>query len=186
MRRKFILIEQSLRDVGGHYFEYAREILYAAEAAGYEPVLATHRDFRGADHLPSRWRVLLLFPFTSDKIHRIPSAYSFGLWRQIVASRGNLPAIAARVADAVSDRCKAAVSGLRWWRRTTRTGGFAAACESLFRECPLAPGDQVLCSTMSDMDLLGLVRFLRSDPTSARANWHLQFHFSVFCGRDPD
>jgi len=185
-RRKFVLIEQSLREVGGHYLEYAREILQAAEAAGYEPVLATHRDFRGADRLPSGWRVLPLFPYGSDKIHRIPSAYSFGLWRQIAASRGNLPAIAARVADAVSDRCKAAVSGLRWWRRMTRMRGFAAACESLFRECPLAPGDQVLCSTMSDMDLLGLVRFLRSDPTSARADWHLQFHFSVFCGRDPD
>src|SRR6186713_1124766 len=130
-RRKFVLIEQSLREVGGHYLEYAREILQAAEAAGYEPVLATHREFRGADRLPGGWRVLPLFPYGSDKIHRIPSAYSFGLWRQIAASRGNLPAIAARVADAVSDRCKAAVSGLRWWRRTTRIGGFAAACKSL-------------------------------------------------------
>lgn len=186
MHRKFVLIEQSLREVGGHYLEYAREILQAAAAAGYVPVLATHREFRGADRLPSGWRVLPLFPYGSDKIHRIPSAYSFGLWRQIAASRGNLPAIAARVADAVSDRCKAAVSRLRWWRRITRIRGFAAACESLFRECPLATGDQVLCSTMSDMDLLGLVRYLRDHAESATADWHLQFHFSVFCGRDPD
>ena len=90
-----MLIEQSLREVGGHYLEYAREILQAAAAAGYEPILATHCEFRGADRLPSGWRVLPLFPYGSDKIHRIPSAYSFGLWRQIVASRGNLPAIAA-------------------------------------------------------------------------------------------
>ena len=39
---------------------------------------------------------------------------------------------------------------------------------------------------MSDMDLLGLVRYLRSNPQSAQADWHLQFHFSVFFGRDPD
>jgi glycosyltransferase involved in cell wall biosynthesis len=186
MRRKFVLIEQSLRDVGGHYFEYAREILHAAEAAGYEPVLATHRDFSGADRLPSRWRVLPLFPFTSDRIHRIPSAFSFGLWQQIMASGGNLPAIASRVADAVSDRCKAAVSRLRWWRRLSRVRGFAIACEQLFEQCPLAAGDQVLCSTVSDMDLLGLVRYLRNHPDSAEATWHLQFHFSVYCGRDPD
>jgi glycosyltransferase involved in cell wall biosynthesis len=186
MHPKFVLIEQSLREVGGHYLEYAREILQAAAAAGYEPILATHCEFRGADRLPSGWRVLPFFPYGSDKIHRIPSAYSFGLWRQIVASRGNLPAIAARVADAVSDRCKAALSSLRWWRRITRIRGFSAACETLYRECPLAPGDQVLCSTMSDMDLLGLVRYLRSNPQSAQADWHLQFHFSVFCGRDPD
>jgi glycosyltransferase involved in cell wall biosynthesis len=186
MRSKFILIEQSLRDVGGHYFEYAREILHAAEAAGFEPVLATHRDFQGVDRLPRRWRVLPLFLFTSDKIHRIPSAYSFGLWRQIMASGGNLPAIASRVADAVSDRCKAAVSRLRWLRRMTRVRGFSAACQRLFEQCPLAAGDQVLCSTVSDMDFLGLVRFLRRHPDSAQAAWHLQFHFSVYCGRDPD
>ena len=186
MRSKFILIEQSLRDVGGHYFEYAREILQAAEVAGREPVLATHREFRGADRLPSRWRVLPLFPYGSDKIHRIPSAYSFGLWPQIISSGGNFPAIASRIADAVSDRCKAAVSRLRWWRRLSRVRGFAEACEKLFAHCPLAPGDQVLCSTVSDMDLLGLVRYLRSHPDSAQAAWHLQFHFSVYCGRDPD
>lgn len=186
MRRKFVLIEQSLRDVGGHYFEYAREILHAAQAAGYQPVLATHQEFADAAHLPADCRVLPLFPYGSDKIHRIPSAYSFGLWRQIAASRGNPAAIAARLADAVSDRCKAALSGLRWWRRISRIRGFATACEKLFSQCPLAVGDQVLCSTMSDMDLLGLVRYLSQHPDSTKAAWHLQFHFSVFCGRDPD
>jgi hypothetical protein len=185
-RLKFILIEQSLREVGGHYFEYAREILRAAEAAGYEPVLACHQQFAEADRFPSHWQIFPLFPFTSDRIHRIPSAYSFGLWRQMAASRGSLSAITSRIADALSDRCKAAVSGLRWWRRLSRIRGFAAACETLFREYTLNEGDQVLCSTMSDMDLLGLTQFLRVHPESARAAWHLQFHFSVYCGRDPD
>jgi glycosyltransferase involved in cell wall biosynthesis len=185
-RPKFVLIEQSLREVGGHFLEYAREILGAASAAGYQPVLAAHREFRGTGELPRDWKIYSLFPYGSDRIHRIPSAYSFGLWRQIIASGGNLPAIAARMADAVADRCKAAVSGLRWWRRYSRIRGFAAACARLFAECPLAGGDQVLCSTMSDMDLLGLVRFLHDHPETAALDWHLQFHFSVYCGRDPD
>lgn len=185
-RPKFVLIEQSLQEVGGHYFEYAYEVLQAAEEAAYEPVLACHRDFSELARFPDHWRKHAVFPYSSDRIHRIPSAYSFGLWRQIAASRGNLPSIAARVADAAADRCKAAVSRLRWWRRVSRVRGFAAACESLFGKCPLDDGDQVFCSTMSDMDLLGLVRFLRENSDSSRAAWHLQFHFSVYQGRDPD
>src|SRR5688572_20154136 len=112
---RFVLIEQSLREVGGHYFEYASEVLRAAESAGYQPVLATHRQFAAQARLPSRWHIRPLFPYVSDRIHRIPSAYSFGLWRQIAASRGNLTAIFSRVADACADRCKATISHLRWW-----------------------------------------------------------------------
>lgn len=43
---KFILIDHSIVDVGGHYYEYAARVLRAAEAAGYESVLATNRRLR--------------------------------------------------------------------------------------------------------------------------------------------
>ena len=185
-RPKFVLLEQSLFEVGGHYFEYAADVLRAAESAGYQPILAAHRRFAAGHRLPSRWHVRSIFPYGSDRIHRIPSAYSFPLWRQMAAGHGGWAALVSRLADACADRCKAAISRWRWWRRRTRVAAFAASCEALFREFPLAEGDQVLCSTMADMDLLGLVRFLSRHPDTAKADWHLQFHFSVFCGRDPD
>jgi hypothetical protein len=186
VRPKFVLIEQSLFEVGGHYFEYAADVLQAAEAAGYLPILAANTQFAAAERLPERWYVRSIFPYVSDRIHRIPSAYSFGLWRQMAAGRGGWAALLSRLTDAVADRCKATISRWRWWRRRTRVSAFAASCEALFREFPLSEGDQVLCSTMADMDLLGLVRFLSRHPESAKAAWHLQSHFSVFSGRDPD
>jgi hypothetical protein len=45
---KFILIDQSIKDSGGHYLEYATHVLNAAARAGYETCLATNRDFKGS------------------------------------------------------------------------------------------------------------------------------------------
>ncbi|MBV9122948.1 MAG: glycosyltransferase [Planctomycetes bacterium] len=42
---KLILIDHSLTDMGGHYYEYAVRVLQAAAEAGYTPVLATNRLF---------------------------------------------------------------------------------------------------------------------------------------------
>lgn len=43
---KFIVIDHSICGVGGHYYEYARHVLEAADEAGFEPVLAANRKFK--------------------------------------------------------------------------------------------------------------------------------------------
>ena len=59
---KFVLIEHSLKNLGGHYYTYALCVLQAAEAAGYQPVLATHRNFHERHALPRNWDVHAVFP----------------------------------------------------------------------------------------------------------------------------
>lgn len=79
---KFVLIDQSITDVGGHHHEYADRVLRAASAAGYEPILATHRSYERDAADP--WAV-----------HRV---YRYGFWQQPLkrrwffrpASRGRL------------------------------------------------------------------------------------------------
>lgn len=44
---KFILIDQSIEGKGGHYLEYATNVLHAARQEGYEICLATNRKFTG-------------------------------------------------------------------------------------------------------------------------------------------
>lgn len=63
---KFVLIDQSLTDVGGHHYEYARRVLGAAEAAGYQPVLATNRKCKQSD-------------VEGVAVHPV---YQFGFWDQ--------------------------------------------------------------------------------------------------------
>ena len=180
---RFILIEPSLNKLGGHYFEYSVEVLQAAEQAGYEPVLAINQQFLSTELFPSRWPVFPCFQHTSDRIHRIPRRVSLS---------GSSPkprsysAFAHRLLDRASDRFKSAISDLRYIRRWSRTHAFAQSCQELFDAIGFQPGDQVLCSTFADMDLLGLVRFLQRNPKSQSIDWHLQFHFSIYYGRDPD
>ncbi|MCS7027093.1 MAG: hypothetical protein NZV14_20040 [Bryobacteraceae bacterium] len=50
MAKKFILIDPSLASIAGHYYEYALHVLEAAQRAGYEPYLATHRQFAKSPH----------------------------------------------------------------------------------------------------------------------------------------
>ncbi len=60
MRRRFILFDQNIRNVGGHFLELATVILDAAERAGFEPWLITHQTFgtsgiqSGADLVSTR------------------------------------------------------------------------------------------------------------------------------------
>jgi hypothetical protein len=42
---RFVLIDHSIADLGGHYYEYAVRVLEAAEDMGFEPVLAVNRQF---------------------------------------------------------------------------------------------------------------------------------------------
>ncbi|MDF9407902.1 hypothetical protein L7E55_05935 [Pelotomaculum isophthalicicum JI] len=43
---KFILIDHSIREFGGHYYEYAVHVLRAAKEEGLKTILATNRDFK--------------------------------------------------------------------------------------------------------------------------------------------
>lgn len=62
MARKFLLIDQSISSIAGHYYEYAMHVLEAAQRAGYEPYLATHRRFaKHSSHSP--WKTFPIFRF---------------------------------------------------------------------------------------------------------------------------
>ena len=57
---------------------------------------------------------------------------------------------------------------------------------ALFRQIALEPGDQGFLPTVSELELLGLAQFLARDDRSAGVDWHLQFHFPIYAGYEPD
>jgi hypothetical protein len=73
--QKFILIDQSIVNIAGHYYEYAMHVLEAAQRAGYEPYLATHKRFAShSRHSP--WRT---YP-----------VYRYGFWAAKDAGGGGI------------------------------------------------------------------------------------------------
>jgi len=171
---RFILIDHSLKGVGGHHYEYAVHILAAAELAGYQVTLATHRRFRDRHTLPKHWPVYPVFRFHTYSKYSMNDA-----GRTVPVDPG----------DAGSEPAPAGPYGrcLRSWHRRAqwrRINHFAAACWRLFRHIELEADDQVFLPTLSDFDLVGLIRYLRSNHASRAADWHLQFHFNFLDGRE--
>jgi glycosyltransferase involved in cell wall biosynthesis len=162
---KFVLIDHSLKDLGGHYYTYASCVLPAAERAGFAPVLAIHREFVDFDALPRSWNAHAVFrrkSYSQRTLDASVSARTLGAWWHRVRER---------------------------WRAREReriAGGFAADCATLFERVQLAPDDHVFIATASELDLQGLADFLRTKPQYRRVHWHLQFHLGIFEGRDPD
>lgn len=48
IKRRFILIDPSIKAPGGHHYEYAERILNAARDNGFQTLLLAHRDYQGS------------------------------------------------------------------------------------------------------------------------------------------
>ena len=177
----FVLVDHSLKDVGGHHFDYAVQLLEAAEDAGMSVALAANRRFRGAHLLPRPWRVYRLFRHTTYS----PFAVHQGS-RSRTAQTADLAPLAVPWSGEWLGRMCHWTTAWSQWARQRRINHFVAACRRLFSTVRLDRDDHVFFPTISEFDLLGLVRYLRSDARSRLPNWHLQFHFHLLEGREPD
>jgi hypothetical protein len=164
----FLLIDHSLRTLGGHHYAYAWNLLTAAERAGWQPALATHRDFREAGAFPAHWRVHALF-------------------RRESYSRYTLD-----IQSLSGDATQRPGGGWQRWRerfaaraRARHAASFAADCAALFTRERVGERDLVFCATTSELDLAGLAAYLATRAPQPGLAWHLQFHFGLFGGRDP-
>jgi len=163
---KFILIDQSLQDVGGHHFEYALQVLTAAERAGFEPHLATHREFRSTDQLPAHWHVRPSYR------HRTYSRFRYVAELEAARPRSVLR--------------RSVEWLLKFHGRQRRIASFARDTAALLHDNPLSAGDQVFVATLSELELLGLGKLLQQLPAQPEVDWHVQFHWPIYTGCEPD
>lgn len=187
---KFILIDHSLTGVGGHHFEYAMHILSAAQRAGFDVVLAANCRLRDRTGMPAHWPVHSLFRFDVYCKHAVSGGHrrrtGRGTGGAAAAGGAKVSTWPARLIEPIYRFCDRGRQLLRQIDRRRRCRHFTRACHDLFQRLPLQAGDQVFVPTLSEIDLLGLVAYLQAAPQSQLAQWHLQFHFDLFDGREPD
>jgi hypothetical protein len=70
--KKFILIDQSIKDSGGHHLEYALRVLKAAKKEGFKTVLAVNK---------------LCKDFNSPEIDILEKSFSYGFWENFQHKR---------------------------------------------------------------------------------------------------
>ena len=185
---KFVLIDHSLGGIGGHHYDYAVHVLRAADAAGYETVLAANRRFRNRGGFPTSCRCFPLFRFHTYSKYTL---FAGNARRLIDPSRGAAEADGNR--SAWQTLAGIARRPWRWIGDLRHRGGpqrrvtdFRTSCQRLFQKVTLGENDQVFVPTLSEIDLMALAEYWRCDPRTELADWHLQFHFNIFDGREPE
>ncbi len=185
---RFVVLDHSVTSPGGHNFEHATQLLRAAESLGFQPVLAANQAIENRTDLPASWQVLPLFPDSWNARHWIGpdgrSHHPAGIDGQLLPWTAHSP------------RPRSWRDQLRFWStrvrdrlrtrdRRERLERFARACHALWDRLPLDAADRILLPSVTEFDLLGLVRFLAQQPASAAVDWHLMFHFNPLLGRTP-
>ncbi|ANM31402.1 hypothetical protein ABI59_20230 [Acidobacteria bacterium Mor1] len=154
-----IIVDHSLRNVGGHHFEYAVQVGHAAVQRGMQVVLATHRRFRvPPDAGPFSVRPLFSFR---------------GYSKQTIFGSFDVPGTRAPETPGMFDALASRV----------RMSSFRRNLERLMRSTELRAGDHVFLPTVTELDLAALTQFLAEHAAeTAPATWHLQFHYPIFSG----
>ncbi|MDX1964074.1 MAG: hypothetical protein SFX18_13050 [Pirellulales bacterium] len=193
---RFVLMDHSIKRLGGHNLEYAVHVLAAAEQAGFQPVLAVNRQFSATRQISPSWRVLPAYHYTTYEVPK---------WRAR-QSRLDPAAEFARLVrrqDGGETCPTPEAHSATWWqwlsrpirhwlwqrydRQLTRfIQQFAADTACVWQKLGLRQGDQILLATVMESELAGLVQFFEVEPAALAVDWHLQFHFKLFGGREPD
>jgi len=175
---RFFLIDQSLVDRGGHHYDYSTCIAAAAKELGFETLVAANRKV-SPDLMVGDSRAI---PAFTETVYQKDSCLA-GL-RHLKRSRRH----PANLSMATGwQRTKAVFSMRRFHHRRARiVSKFSKEFYSFFSKHPLAEDDQVFLTTVSELELMGLAHYLRANPLSVLATWHLQFHFNIFDGRTPE
>ena len=189
----FVVIDHSVKRIGGHNYEYALHVLTAAEEQGFRPVLAVNRRFFERQRLPATWQLYAPFRHTTYEAARLA-----GKQRGLDPDGKLCAGEAGRLSLPVEQRrpqgwMRQLPTGLRRYlirrhehSRRQIIEHYAEDLAQLFVQLRLARGDHVFLPTLSEDDLVGLLTFFyRNKTTASRATWHLQFHFSVYEGREP-
>ena len=164
---RFVLLDNSLIEVGGHFLEHALRVLEAAETAGFQPVLASNRKFTQREVIPDNWMVYPVFRYTAlgpySSFSALPESST-----DIHANSG------------------LAYSLKQFLGRRKRVRSFALSCDKLFQEITLDRDDHVFLPFCTELSLLGVLKYLHRCPCATNATWHLYYHSSCLLGRPSD
>lgn len=171
---RFVLIDHSIKRLGGHNFEYATHVLKAAEDMGYAPTLVTNERFFETKRLPKSWNVLANYRNTT---YEVPKWEKFR--SQFAKRKNNLVNLAKFPFDFVRSKLYAKYLG-------QFTSRFAADTVKTYEQLKLTAGDLVMFSTIMQSELDSLVELFKARPELAKIDCHMMFHFQLFKGREPD
>jgi hypothetical protein len=179
LRPRLILVDDNIRNTGGHYFELASLLLNAAQQIGYQPVLAPHQQFDQVEAADPRWELIPTF-----QTRRLVD-WSLGVDGNSTTRRdlngnpiGGSPIQNTwhRLRDQVSRPTRRPATMLRQWSRDLA---------GLLQRLKPTAADVLLVNTGDDFAMLALASALRQvDCPPLRVD--VIFHFALVDGEQAD
>ncbi len=171
----FFLIDQSLCKGAGHHFDYTLCIANESQRNGFNTVVGTHRSFEVTQEIQQLFGSSDIKPvFQNTTYNRL--SYLPGL-RMPTRSK-NPPDYRKRSRGWLS-RFR---QNINRQKRDQYLAQFQDDCHELLANHRLQQGDQIFFVTISEIEWLGLARFIATLPGADLVQWHLQFHFELFLG----
>lgn len=174
---RFFLLDPWLANAKGHNYQYALDVGRAAAERGYEVVVATRSPRSAEVRFPEDWQVEGVFPDGECSRHWLgpdgrneqPTGLD-GAWLypRDASWWGRLRDLPRR------------------WDRRRRIERFGAACDTLFARVRPHGEDVLYLPSVTEFEFLCAARYWRDHPWTREHDWHLQFHFNFYLGRDPD
>ena len=182
----FFIIDHSLRQLGGHHFDYVSCIAEAANELRYQTTIGSNREFAKStsvseDSLERLGDVRRVFRDTTYQ----PDSYLAGL-QHLTRSKSS-EALLSNFESSWFKRMLSFQKHRKHRRRREQfVRRFATDCERFFQSSHQSSGDHAFLTTVSELELMGLAAYLSSHPRTVETTWHLQFHYNLFDGRTPE
>jgi len=177
---KFYIVDQSLVNRGGHHYDYTTCVAEAANTMGFETIILANKNLDAETVIPN---TQLHRPFKNTVYQR--NSYLAGL-RHLKRSKIDLGSQSAPT-DSQWTQFKSSLRQRKLQKRRGKViNQFAKDCESVFENVSFGPDDHIFLTTVSELEMMGLAIFLRSNAATISPTWHLQFHFNIFEGRTPE
>ncbi len=182
----FFLIDHSLRQSGGHHFDYVSCVARAANELGFHTTIGANRSLKKlstSDRMSIQQLGDVKRVFRETTYQR--DSYLAGLQHLTRSNCGK-----ALLLDDQTTRFGRYLNGLKNHlhrrRRDKFVRQFASDCQRYFQSLHQTDGDHAFFTTVSELELMGLALYLSKHPPSIQTTWHLQFHFNLFDGRTPE
>lgn len=167
---RFVLVDQSVRQTGGHHLEYAINILRAAEAAGFQPILVTNNRYRDDGSIPRGWTVAPRYTSTCYDFLRIMGRTMPPMPRAGAARKRTWLSPLSQAVNTARLEC------MLWLFRLQTRG--------VLRRLRLQPGEHAFFATATTIELDAIMQVWRGDPRLHVAQGHVMLHFPLFEPRD--
>lgn len=168
---KFILIDNSIYDTVGHYYQYAVFCLKAAKNLGYEPILATNK--KNKDTKNTEWQIHPQYSGTFGS-HLEYHSFMISLYQKFEKSKAKV--LLYGLFRILGPEITKKLLGKK------KIEEFAKNTQDLFSKISISEGDIVFLPTSELVEMFGIAECAKKSPSLNKASWHFLFRRSLYVG----